>query len=115
MSKPTPLPVSKAPRLAVGRIVLYVLDETDDLRGQIRPAIVTRVWDEDMAQLTVFPDGSNDFPAPRPVAPALPPGTVVVGQAQAQPPEFLLSFAVSSASRDQETKAPRTFHFPELD
>lgn len=51
--------------LAVGRIVHYVMPN-----GQHRPAVVVRVWGEEMCpagetvQLQVFTDGSNDANAP---------------------------------------------------
>ncbi len=57
---------TKAP--SVGDIVLYVLSETDgtaSYKGQVRPAIITRVWDnpvrkDSVVQLQVFTDGHND-------------------------------------------------------
>jgi len=110
-----------SPKLAVGRIVLYVLNESEELRGEIRPAIVTRVNNATSAQLTVFPDGANDFPLPRKVQPLLPDGTVVfdnpfvTGKVGVRPPGHNLSFAVSSAALDQDDKKPGTFHFPEID
>jgi hypothetical protein len=39
----------------VGRIVHYVL-----YNGEIRPAIIVRVWGDEMVNLRVFFDGSND-------------------------------------------------------
>lgn len=39
----------------VGRIVYFVMPD-----GQIRPAIIVRVWSDEMVQLQVFTDGSND-------------------------------------------------------
>lgn len=47
--------------LSEGRIVRYVLPDGPSA-GQIRPAIVVRVWDQGngCANLHVFLDGSND-------------------------------------------------------
>ena len=107
----TEIPAPKRePVLAVGRIVLYVLKEAEHLEGQIRPAIVTRTWSKTCAQLTVFPDGSNDFPVE---AKPIPAGALVVGQRA--PRKYQLQFAVSSANLDQDEKKPGTFHFPEID
>ncbi len=39
----------------VGRIVHFVLTD-----GQVRPAIVVRVWSPEMVNLRVFLDGTND-------------------------------------------------------
>jgi hypothetical protein len=43
----------------VGRTVLYVLGEGSNL-GQIRPAIIVRVWSDNCVQLQIFTDGEND-------------------------------------------------------
>lgn len=47
----------------VGDIVNYVLDDQANQPGEIRPAIVVRVWDEELVNLQVFIDGENDYPA----------------------------------------------------
>lgn len=47
------------PKPTVGRIVHYRLKEGKS-KGEIRPAIITRLWTDDCVQLTVFVDGSND-------------------------------------------------------
>lgn len=39
----------------IGRIVEYVMED-----GQIRPAIIVRVWSDICVQLQVFTDGDND-------------------------------------------------------
>jgi hypothetical protein len=56
---------TKTPR--IGDHVLYVLSDTDGSRskGEIRPAIITRVWDDpasrdSVVQMQVFTDGQND-------------------------------------------------------
>lgn len=56
------------PQPSVGRIVHYVLPESSRRSGEIRPAIITRVWSkiEDvaspgMSNLSVFQDQSDDF------------------------------------------------------
>ncbi|MDB5094462.1 MAG: hypothetical protein JWO85_2563 [Candidatus Eremiobacteraeota bacterium] len=41
----------------VGRIVHFVLPD-----GQVRPAIIVRVWSPEMVNLRVFLDGTNDAP-----------------------------------------------------
>lgn len=43
----------------VGRIVNYVLEEGPNT-GEIRPAIIVKVWSDDMVQLQVFVDNTND-------------------------------------------------------
>lgn len=45
----------------VGRIVEFVLTDKYGV-NQIRPAIIVRVWNDDMVQLQVFTDGTNDGP-----------------------------------------------------
>lgn len=57
---------TKAP--SIGDWVLYVLSETDGggrNQGEVRPAVITRVWDnpatrDSAVQLQVFTDGQND-------------------------------------------------------
>jgi len=57
---------TKAP--SVGDMVLYVLSDLDGTapyKGEVRPAIITRVWDnpvrkDSVVQLQVFTDGQND-------------------------------------------------------
>lgn len=44
----------------VGRIVLYALPKESPRAGEVRPAIVTRVVDEERCNLSVFLDGPND-------------------------------------------------------
>lgn len=43
----------------VGRIVGYVLESGSNV-GQVRPAMIVRVWNDDCVQLQVFTDGPND-------------------------------------------------------
>lgn len=43
----------------VGRIVHFVLDEGKHA-GEHRPAIVVRVWSDDLINIEVFTDGEND-------------------------------------------------------
>lgn len=53
---------------SIGDQVLYVLSDTDGegrSKGEIRPAIITQVWDnpstrDSVVQLQVFTDGQND-------------------------------------------------------
>ena len=46
---------------SVGRIVPFVLPEPDyQGHHEHRPAIIVRVWNEEMVQLQVFTDGIND-------------------------------------------------------
>ncbi len=54
----SPLPTTKAP--TIGRIVNYVLP-TGRNAGQVRPAIIVRVWSPTMVQLQVFTDSFNDY------------------------------------------------------
>lgn len=53
--------------VTIGRIVHYVLPLTARNAGQVRPAIITRVWQQldyeshpGMSNLRVFLDGGND-------------------------------------------------------
>lgn len=50
------------PQPTIGRIVGYVLPEGHNRAGEIRPAIITRVWSEHCVQLTPFIDVANDQP-----------------------------------------------------
>ena len=77
---------------SVGRIVHYVLPDGRS-KGEHRPAIIVRIWDEypkpeSMCQLQVFTDGNND-----------------------ELPNVLWA---TSVHQDAETKAPRTWHWPEF-
>jgi hypothetical protein len=47
---------------SIGRVVHYVLPDSDRNTGEHRPALVVRVWDEDtgLSNLHVFADGNND-------------------------------------------------------
>ena len=47
----------------VGEIVNYVLGNDSAMPGEIRPAIIVRVWSEVTVNLQVFTDGTNDYPA----------------------------------------------------
>lgn len=42
-----------------GRIVFYVLDQGRNI-GEVRPAIIVKVWSDDLVQLQVFTDNTND-------------------------------------------------------
>lgn len=42
-----------------GRIVLYVL-KGGNREGEHRPAVIVRVWNDQMVNLLVFADGEND-------------------------------------------------------
>lgn len=84
---------------SIGRIVHYVLP-TGPSKDQHRPAIIVRVWEseshpnghpDNLVNLQVFTDGGNDD------GPYL--GNVPTWAA--------------SVRRDEETFAPRTYHFPE--
>lgn len=84
------------PKPSIGRIVHFVLGN-----GQHRPAIITRVWEDDspgsyppedeVVNMTIFPDGSNDVPA----------GS-----------SFTLTAWGTSVHHDESCK-PRTWHWPE--
>ena len=75
--------------ITVGRIVHYVLPD-GPYAGDVRPAIVVRVWNQDLGavNLQVFTDQSND---------GFDTGVVWA----------------TSVVHDQETKKPRTWHWPE--
>lgn len=45
---------------SIGRVVHYVL-EAGPHQGEHRPALVVRVWSDEMVNLQVFTDGSNDY------------------------------------------------------
>jgi len=49
----------EAYKVFVGAIVGYVLNRGPHA-GEVRPAIVVKVWSEETVNLQVFPDGSND-------------------------------------------------------
>jgi hypothetical protein len=47
----------------VGQKVIYVLDGEFRTQGEVRPAFVVRVWNDEVVNLVVLLDGSNDrFP-----------------------------------------------------
>lgn len=50
------------PRPSVGRTVHYILPFGPN-QGEVRPATIVRVWNDDIVNLAVFIDGSNDYPA----------------------------------------------------
>jgi hypothetical protein len=72
----------------IGRIVRYVLPHGHNRAGQVVPAIITRVWDEQLVQLTPFVDVANDQP--------------------------IEAGACSSVPYDEAAK-PRTWHWPSRD
>lgn len=77
---------------SIGRVVHFVLD-IGRSKGEHRPAIIVRIWDvdpkpESLCQLQVFTDDNND---------GLPP-----------------VLWATSVHQDAETKAPRTWHWPEF-
>jgi len=80
------------PKVSVGRIVHFVL-ESPDHSGvhHHRPAIVVRAWNDDMVQLQVFTDASNDGAQG---------GGGVVWQ---------------TSVHYSETHEPRSWHWPERD
>lgn len=45
----------------IGQIVGYVLPDGRS-NGQVRPAIIVNVWTDEMVNLQVFIDDSNDYP-----------------------------------------------------
>jgi len=77
-------------RTTVGRIVLYVLPSSKGA-GEIRPAIVVRVWTERSVNLQVFADG--DGSAANDGLPA--------------------TNWITSATLDQAGKMNGTWHWPE--
>lgn len=46
--------------VTVGRIVLYALNEGQNA-GQLRPAVICRVWNDTSVNLRVLSDGANDM------------------------------------------------------
>jgi len=86
--------------LTEGRIVHYVLNN-----GEHRPAIVVRVWPDEFGpgvpgvNLCVFLDGTNDARA--------------FDSERTPPPLSQMTYWVTSAKFDQDTKAPRTVHWIE--
>jgi hypothetical protein len=78
-------------KATVGRTVHYVLPDGTN-RGDHRPAVVVRVWDQSAAsiQLQVFTDGSNDGA------------------------HYAMGVAwKTSVHQDEEKKEPGTWHWPE--
>lgn len=55
--------MSASNKVTEGDLVLYVLPESETCRsaGEFRPAFVVKVWSEDVVNLQVFVDYSNDF------------------------------------------------------
>lgn len=49
---------------SVGRIVHYVLPDGRS-KGEVRPAIIIRVWSQTCVNLQVFIDHTNDYPIPQ--------------------------------------------------
>jgi len=82
-----------------GRIVNFVLPQPERNAGEVRPAIVVRVWPNDYGdgkpgetvQLQQFTDGGND-----------------VFNAEASSSTVWRT----SVHHDEETKAPGTWHWP---
>ena len=73
---------------SIGRIVHYVLPD-GTYPGEHRPAIIVRTWSPTTVQLQVFVDGTNDYD------------------------DYAGTIWATSVSQDEETKAPRTWHWPE--
>ena len=44
----------------IGEWVLYVLGGESNHAGEVRPALVVRVWSQTIVNLIVFGDGEND-------------------------------------------------------
>lgn len=63
-SEARPAPVAT---LGLGRILHYRYSELDGCRddkvGEYRPCIVVQRWSDTCANVQVFTDGANDFPA----------------------------------------------------
>ncbi|HVT97048.1 MAG TPA: hypothetical protein VHE33_06040 [Acidobacteriaceae bacterium] len=82
-----------------GDIVNYVLSSGRG-KGEIRPAIIVRLWGEatadstPAAQLQVFTDGTNDFD-------------------HGQPGSLTGLLWATSVSHDEAEKKPGTWHWPE--
>ena len=77
---------------SIGRVVHYVL-EAGPHQGDHRPAFIVNVWSNDLVNLQVFTDGSNDvYPNQGPV------------------PATLWR---TSKHHDEEEKALGTWHWPE--
>lgn len=85
---------------SVGRIVHYVLPE-GNYPGEHRPAIIVKVWGDEsgnpqpdsLVNLQIFTDNVNDFIT------AHPGGSGILWR--------------TSVHRDEDTKEPGTYHFPE--
>jgi hypothetical protein len=73
-------------QISIGSIVNYVLPDDSKHPGEIRPAIVVRVWSDTCVNLQVFADGDNDYP-------------------YATSPLWVTSVSYS------EEKQPRTWHY----
>jgi hypothetical protein len=71
---------------SIGRVVHFVLPEGPH-KGEHRPAIIVRVWSDEMVNLQVFTDGQND---------------------DADDVEW-----VTSAHQDTSGQELRTWHWPE--
>jgi hypothetical protein len=77
------------PKPSIGRIVHYVLPDGRS-KGEHRPAIIVKVWEDNSVQLTVFTDWSNDY---------------VHHQG--------LAWATSVLYADSSENKPGTYHWPE--
>lgn len=71
---------------SIGRMVHYVLPMSHNNKGEIRPAVIVRVWSDTCVSLYVFLDKTNDF--------------------------VLNDQETSSVTLDPEGKQPRSWNWP---
>lgn len=93
LAESTPVASGQIP--SVSRIVHYVLPDGQH-PGEHRPAIIVKVWGDQpdsMVNLQVFTDSVNDFVTSHPG------GSGIMWR--------------TSVHRDEDTKAPGSYHFPE--
>lgn len=55
-------PAPRAPRPSIGRFVHVIGPDAESNGAKVAPAVITRVWSEDMVNVTIFPDGAAPVP-----------------------------------------------------
>ena len=58
----TVVPPPPAPRPSIGRFVHVIGPDAESNGAKVAPAVITRVWSEDMVNVTIFPDGAAPVP-----------------------------------------------------
>jgi hypothetical protein len=76
-------------KVTIGSDVLFVLEDKYG-EDQIRPGKVVRVWNDEMVQLQVFTDGTNDGA------------------------QYASGIYWATSVQYSETHEPRTWHWPEI-